>query len=423
MNGRPIIAAALLAACVTFNVKSQTPAPEEKAAPEQSSFEGIEPVKTDSGLVYYDLVKGTGEQPLPSALVTVHYTGWLKSDGTLFDSSHTRPPFQPAKFKLHQVIPGWTEGVGSMKVGGKRRLEIPSNLAYGERDTPTIPANSDLIFEVELLEVVQPEQIPSHEGLELVTTESGLKYYDLKKGSGDPVGSEATVLANIIIWLEDGTVVISTKDQGRPGAVKLSNFQIKGVAEGMAGMGAGGSRKMIVPPELAFGEAGQGSVPPDATMIVVAEIVEEIKQRSVEGIEPVTTESGLKYVDIKKGTGETPSGPNANVTVHYTGWLQDGTVFDSSKFRGEPAQFRLDGVIKGWTEGVQSMSVGGIRRLEIPADLAYGAEGRPGIPPNSELIFEVELTDVKNPPPPPPTTPEPETDASRTEPEPAPPTP
>ncbi|MFL2858614.1 MAG: FKBP-type peptidyl-prolyl cis-trans isomerase [Planctomycetota bacterium] len=107
------------------------------------------------------------------------------------------------------------------------------------------------------------------------------------------------------------------------------------------------------------------------------------------------TDSGLMYIEITEGTGETPPSAASNVKVHYTGYLVDGVKFDSSVDRGMPATFPLNRVIAGWTEGVGSMKVGGKRKLIIPFDLAYGANGRPPtIPPRATLIFDVELLEV-----------------------------
>jgi FKBP-type peptidyl-prolyl cis-trans isomerase FklB len=107
---------------------------------------------------------------------------------------------------------------------------------------------------------------------------------------------------------------------------------------------------------------------------------------------------GLQYIVITNGTGATPT-PADTVTVNYRGTLIDGTEFDSSYKRGQPASFPVGGVIHGWTEALEKMSVGSKWKLFIPSELAYGERGRPGIPPNAVLIFEVELLSTKTPPP------------------------
>ncbi len=110
----------------------------------------------------------------------------------------------------------------------------------------------------------------------------------------------------------------------------------------------------------------------------------------------MTTQSGLQYEIIKRGNGPKPSGPSATVKVHYRGTLLDGTEFDSSYKRGEPAEFQLDRVIKGWSEGVQLMNVGSTYKFYIPSDLAYGDRGAGNvIPPGAVLVFEVELLEAK----------------------------
>jgi peptidylprolyl isomerase len=119
-----------------------------------------------------------------------------------------------------------------------------------------------------------------------------------------------------------------------------------------------------------------------------------ISNRGTQAGSEITTASGLKIQDLRVGDGASPK-MGQTVTVHYIGRLESGKEFNNSYTGAKPIDFKLGEVIQGWNEGLSTMKVGGKRKLFIPSNLAYGAQGRPGIPPNSNLIFEIELLGIK----------------------------
>ena len=232
--------------------------------------------------------------------------------------------------------------------------------------------------------------------------EPKIEYIEHTKGNGPKAEAGDTVAVHYVGTLMDGKEFDNSRKRGQPIKFPLGQGRvIQGWDQGIAMMNVGGKATLIIPPELGYGERGAGgAIPPNATLKFEVELVDVQKPPKptiVDSLDYTTTESGLKYVDLVEGSGPTPN-PMQKVAVHYTGWLEDGSVFDSSLDRGTPLHFAVGArqVISGWDEGVGSMQVGGKRQLVIPPDLAYGERGYPPvIPPSSTLIFEVELMAIK----------------------------
>lgn len=254
---------------------------------------------------------------------------------------------------------------------------------------------------------------------EFSTTESGLKYRIRRRSDRDKADPTKMLRLHYRCWLDDGTIVeTSYGSASNPATIDLKNRFPVGRAEGALLVGLGGMIELEVPPNLAYGKASSEGIPANSTLHYLIEPLEvvdppkaperpptdpsgggqRVSPGEVDADAPeefTTTESGLKYRIRRKSNGPKPTAANS-VTVHYKGWLDDGTKFDASYDRGEPISFKLTGVIKGWTEGMQLIGKGGMIELEIPYELGYGASGKPPvIPPAATLHFLVELLDIK----------------------------
>lgn len=360
---------------------------------------------TPSGLKYYIYENKKTEKPRAEDKVKVHYIGKFLND-TVFDTSYKRG--EPLEFQLGvgQVIKGWDEGIALLGKGERAVLVIPPGIAYGSTDRGSIPANSTLIFEVELIDFTKAIQIAQFDtkGKDTLTTESGLKYIVVEKGSGLKAEKETVVAVHYSGYLKDGKMFDSSVKRGEPIQFELGMGQvIKGWEEGLTLMHEGDKFRLIIPYVLAYGEAGRPPIIPEKSDLIfdveLLKVVPAVKINpfDISGKSPQITESGLKYIFVQKGRGR-QAADGMKVKVHYTGYLADGKIFDSSVKRGQPIEFTLGSgqVIKGWDEGIKLMAVGDKARFIIPFELAYGENGYPGvIPPKAELTFDVELVSVE----------------------------
>ena len=224
----------------------------------------------DDGLEVWDVKEGKGEAVQAGAKLKVHYTGWL-TDGTVFDSSVGRK--EPEEFPLNRLIKGWQEGVPGLKVGGVRRLKIPPELGYGEKERDKIPANSTLVFEIELLEVENQAMLPDLNAKDWKKLgDKGLEIWDVKEGEGAAVKAGATVTVHYTGWLTNGKQFDSSVG-GDPISFPLTQV-IKGWTDGIPGMKPGGIRRLKIPSELGYGKAGAGSdIPPNSTLVFEVQLI------------------------------------------------------------------------------------------------------------------------------------------------------
>ena len=239
-----------------------------------------------------------------------------------------------------------------------------------------------------------------------VRSTSGLASKVLTLGQGkDHPGPRDNVKVHYTGWTTDGKMFDSSVPRGAPAEFPLDGV-IKGWTEGVQLMVKGEKRRFWIPGPLAYGDTPTRPGAPAGTLVFDVELLDFVKAPELPPTPPDVaavpknakkTASGLAYRVIKHGQGKEHPAPTSMVEVNYTGWTTDGKMFDSSVKTGAPANFPLNSVIKGWTEGVQLMVVGDKTRFWIPGSMAYGdgPAGAAGSPPRGLRVFDVELLSFK----------------------------
>src|SRR6185503_19528184 len=224
-----------------------------------------------------------------------------------------------------------------------------------------------------------------------VKTASGLATKVLAAGSGkEKPGKEDVVTIHYTGWKTDGSMFDSSVARGKPASFPVARV-IAGFGEGLQLMVPGEKRRLWIPEPLAY----KGAREPKGMLVFDVELI-DIPTRAPADVkappaDAKKTASGLAYKVLHQGTGGRHPKGNSQVQVHYTGWTTDGKMFDSSVVRGQPAEFPLDGVIPGWTEGLQLMFEGEKTRFWIPEALAYKGKSAP----YGQLTFDVELLKIQ----------------------------
>lgn len=357
--------------------------------------------QTESGLQYKIIKQGTGLQPNVGDLVAVHYKGFL-SDNQQFDNSYTKG--EPLEFNhgVGQVINGWDEVLNLFRAGTKAIVVIPPALGYGSMETDKIPANSTLIFEIELLQVVR--QIPIEpfdtELIQAIISEDGIMFYPLSSNKGAKPDSSKIVTFHFTGFLPNGKIFDSSVITGAPEKIRIGDPSvIKGINIALMLMRKGEKARFVIPSKLAYGSKGYSTlIPPNTDLTFDIELIEikdvpRVEPFEANGVDTVTLDNGLRYIPIHKTNNESPQ-KNDIVGVHYSAYFENNKLFDTSVLRDKEIMFSVgdNEVLEGIDKIVTHMHIGERYRVFIPYKFAFGETGSPPvIPAKTNLIYDIEL--------------------------------
>jgi peptidylprolyl isomerase len=391
-NARPATPEAMAYQVDLVDIIPSLPVPPDVGIPPSTA------TKTPAGNPMLVLKPGAGDKARTFDNVTFNLTAWdpegnqIQTTEGAMARPETSPPFRQPKGLEDMLI--------SIPPGGRGRFWVPKDQLTLRQP---VKAEGPITVEVEVVKVEKqqpPPAVPADVAAPPATakkTEKGVSYKVLKAASGKQPAATDTVRVHYTGWTTDGRMFDSSVVRGQPSEFPLSGV-IPGWTDGLKVMHVGEKTRFWIPVELAYNN--QPGKP--AGMLVFDVELLGIKEAPKPPETPADvagppdgakkTPKGVFFKVLAKGKGGASPGPTDTVKVHYSGWTTDGKMFDSSVSRGQPAEFGLNQVIAGWTDGLQQMKVGDKFRFWIPVELAY--QNRPGKPAGM-LVFDVELLEIK----------------------------
>lgn len=395
-----LVAILILVLNSVSSAQSETrPAAPVRSAPSEPLQESeIDTIKIE------ELRIGLGDELVRGCWATIHYKGMLP-DGQVFYETYGGAPFE--FFYSELLMEGWVQGLAGLRVGGKRRVTIPSQFGY--RSTPPsqknstlipIPVNSPVIFEFECLRA---------KFLPVVKLSNKVEIQRLREGQGEPAGYGDWITFHVKVFAgadsreglntyhpENGPfqVALPTPSGIFTGNTTRMQANLPYLDMLLYGLKAGERREVVFNDSRFLGPVGDPllGVKPNEPFAIEIDCVDILRGPTA------TLNNGLTIQDINTGTGRYAH-LNAIVFIRYKGTLEDGTVIESNWDDPEPLRIRLfrTTIIAGMRIGIQGMRVGGVRMLYVPANLAFGEvppDKYAHVPPNSPVIYQVELVDT-----------------------------
>ena len=348
-------------------------------------------IKTESGLAILKLrPNDAGAAIQPTDFIQVNYIGWT-TDGQAFDASVLHGE-DSTVFAIEGLIAGMKEALSLAKEGEKIRAWIPENLAYA--GVPGAPQGT-LIFDFDIQKIVTPQKPPMDIPEDAIKLENGVAYRIIKSNPSAPLLSVNDIVTlSFSGWLQETGKLFHTSLMSEPLHAPVNNF-FTGWKSVLPSVRSGETFQVWVPQEHGISPTGAdgltGTLVFEVTVDEVTQLPKPPADVAAAPEDAEVTASGLAFKVLKAGTGTEHPTRNSVVSVNYSGWTTDGTLFDSTVIHGGPAQFPVSAVIPGWTEGLQLMVPGESRRFWIPAELAY-KDNPSG--PQGTLVFDVELLSI-----------------------------
>lgn len=355
------------------------------------------------GLVITDLVEGTGDEAINGAIVSLQYVGVLGENGNQFDASWDRAA-TPIEFTLGtgQVISGWDAGIVGMQVGGRRVLQIPATQAYGPTARPNIPADSDLVFIVDLVEVLPapPTPTPAPPAPPIPEDSLGafdeLETIDLVEGTGTAIERGDIVAVQYVgVDAVTGEEFDSSWSRGAVPFLHTAGVQgvIEGWQEGILGMKVGGERILQIPSAMAY---GQGDL---VFRVHAVDVTPAPDAHKLAFDGPVPDD--VEVTTLIEGDGAVAEEGNvveANLVVYR---FSDSALIQSTYTDGDMAVLALTpgSALPGFYDGIIGIQEGELRQIIVPTDVAFpeGVPAGAGVQPGDALVFVMDAVDVANP--------------------------